>query len=110
MSTHLAFRTPVGGVSVPAGKSKELGTVDVAPYDQIRVVADERVGSGSNVQVRITITEGSELVAQLDTFALSPDSQFTRVYDVPATKLTLFADAGSGTGTDAFDVLVYGSK
>jgi hypothetical protein len=53
-----------------------------------------------------TITEGSELVAQLDTFALSPDSQFTRVYDVPATKLTLFADAGSGTGTDAFDELV----
>ena len=84
--------------------------MDVGPYDQIRVVADERVGSGSNVQIRLTITEGSELVAQLDTFALSPESQVTRVYDVPATKLTIFADAVSGTGTDAFDVLVYGSN
>jgi type III secretion protein HrpB1 len=83
---------------------------DVSAYDQIRVVADERVGSGSNVQIRITITEGGELVAQLDTFSLTPESQVTRVYEVPATKLTLFADAGSGSGTDAFDVLVYGSK
>ena len=84
--------------------------MDVGPYDQIRVVADERVGSASNVQIRLTITEGSELVAQLDTFSLSPESQVTRVYDVPATKLTIFADAASDTGTDAFDVLVYGSN
>ena len=110
MSTHLAFRTPPGGVSVPAGKSKELGSVDVSPYDQIRVVADERVGSGSSVKIRLTITEGSELVAQLDTLALAPDSQVTRVYDVPGTKLTVFADAGAGAGTDAFDVLIYGSN
>jgi len=106
----LAFRTPVGGVSIPAGQSKQLGTVDVSPYEQIRVVADERVGSGSGVHIRITITEGNELVAQLDTLVLSPHSQVTRVYDVPGTKLTIFADAVAGAGTDAIDVLVYGSK
>jgi type III secretion protein HrpB1 len=110
MSTHLAFRTPVGGVSIPAGQSKELGSVDVGPYDQIRVVADERVGSGSDIKIRLTITDGSELVAQLDTLALAPDSQVTRVYDVPGTKLTVYADAGAGPGTDGLDVLIYGSN
>jgi type III secretion protein HrpB1 len=108
--TTLAFRTPPGGVSIPAGQSKQLGVVDVATFDQIRVVADERVGSGSGINVRLTITEGSELVAQLDVLSLSPHSQVTKVYDVPGTKLTIFADAAGGTGTDGLDVLIYGSR
>src|SRR5581483_1553606 len=45
----LAFRTPVGGISIPAGQSKQLGIVDVSPYERIRVVADERVGSGTGI-------------------------------------------------------------
>ena len=110
MSTSLAFRTPPGGVSIPAGQSKQLGTVDVAPYERIRVVADERVGSGTGITIRLTITEGNELVAQLDLLHLTPHAQITKVYDVPGTKLTVFADAAGGTGTDALDVLVYGSK
>jgi hypothetical protein len=65
VTTVLAFRTPPGGVSIPAGHSKQLGIVDVATFDQIRVVADERVGSGSGINIRLTITEGNELVAQL---------------------------------------------
>ncbi|MGA8758480.1 MAG: hypothetical protein WB611_19560 [Stellaceae bacterium] len=44
MTTTLAFRTPVGGVSVPTGQSKELGSVDVHNFSKIRVVADERIG------------------------------------------------------------------
>jgi hypothetical protein len=110
MSTILAFRTPVGGVSIPAGQSKELGVVDVSPYERIRVVADERVGSGSGIAIRLTITEGSELVAQLDVLHLTPHAQVTNVYEVPGTKLTVFADAAGGTGTDGLDVLLYGSK
>jgi type III secretion protein HrpB1 len=110
MSTTLAFRTPQGGVSVPAGQSKQLGTVDVSPYERIRVVADERVGSGTGMSVRLTITEGNELVAQLDVLPLTPHSQVTRVYEVPGSKLTVFADAVGGAGTDALDVLIYGSK
>jgi type III secretion protein HrpB1 len=109
MSTKLAFRTQVGGVSIPAGQSKQLGVVDVSPFSQIRVVADERVGSGTGVNVRLTITEGNELVAQLDVLALTPHSQVTRVYAVPGTKLSIYADAIGGTGTDALDVLVYGA-
>jgi type III secretion protein HrpB1 len=109
MSTALAFRTPVGGVSVPAGKSLELGVVDVSKFSSIRVVADERVGSTSNFNIRLTITEGTELVAQLDVLTLAPHSQVTRVYEVPGTKITVFADAMAGTGTDALDVLIYGA-
>src|SRR5436305_8878122 len=98
MSTTLAFRTPVGGVSVPAGQSKQLGVVDVSPYERIRVVADERVGSGTGISVRLTITEVNELVAQLDVLHLTPHAQVTQVYEVPGTKLTVFADAAGGTG------------
>jgi hypothetical protein len=108
-SNKLAFRTPPGAVSIPVGQSKQLGTVDVQPFERIRVVADERVGSASNVVIRLTITEGSELVAQLDTLTLAPHSQITRVYEVPGTKLMVFADAvGTGQGQAAVDVLIYG--
>jgi hypothetical protein len=108
-ATKLAFRTAPGAVSIPVGQSKQLGVVDVHPFERIRVVADERVGSASNVVIRLTITEGNELVAQLDTLTLSPHSQVTRVYEVPGTKLTVFADAtGTGSGSASVDVLIYG--
>jgi type III secretion protein HrpB1 len=107
--TTLAFRTAVGGVSIPAGQSKQLGIVDVSKFSKIRVVADERVGAPTGINVRLTITEGNELVAQLDTFALAPHAQLTRVYDVPGAKLTIFADAMGGSGSDGMDLLVYGA-
>ena len=110
MSTSLAFRTQPGAVSIPAGQSKQLGAVNVSPFNKIRVVADERAGSGTGVVIRLTITEGNELVAQLDTLTLAPRSQITRVYDVPGTKLTIFADAIAGSGNDAVDVLIYGAS
>ena len=106
----LAFRTQVGAVSIPAGTSQQLGTVDVSKFSNIRVVADERSGSPTNIGIRLTITEGNELVAQLDTFVLTPHSQITRVYDVPGTKLSIFGDAiGGAVGKDSLDVLVYGN-
>jgi len=107
--SKLAFRTPAGSVSIPAGQSKQLGIVDVSPFSKIRVVADERTGSGTGINIRLTITEGSELVAQLDTFILTPRAQTTRVYEVPGTQLTIFADAMGGTGSDGIDLLIYGS-
>lgn len=110
MSTILAFRTQPGAVSIPAGQSKKLGTVEVSPFNKIRVVADERVGSGTGVVIRLTLTEGTEMVAQLDTLTLAPRSQVTRVYDVPGTTLTIFADALAGSGSDAVDVLIYGAE
>ena len=106
--SKLLWRTPVGAVTVPAGTSKQLGIVDVTAYSKIRIVADERVGSGSGVVIRVTITEGSELVAQLDTISLAPHAQTTRVYDIPGSKLTIFVDALAGVGSDGVDVLIYG--
>ena len=109
MATQLAFRTPQGAVSVPVGQTKNLGTVNVGNFRQIRVVADERVGSQSNVVIRLTITEGTELVAQLDVLNLTPGAQVTRVYDVPGRALTVFAAAvGTTSGSSSTDVLVYG--
>ena len=107
--TILAFRTPPGAVSITAGQSKQLGLVDVSKFSKIRVVCDERTGSGTGINVRLTLTEGNELVAQLDTFTLAPHTQLTRVYDVPGTHLTIFADALGGSGTDGIDLLVYGA-
>jgi type III secretion protein HrpB1 len=107
--SKLLWRTTAGAVPIPAGTSKLLGTVDVGPYSQIRVVADERAGSGSGVVIRLTITEGNELVAQLDTLQLAPRAQITRVYDTPAAKLSIYGDALAGSGNDSVDVLIYGS-
>jgi type III secretion protein HrpB1 len=109
MPTSLAFRTTPGSVTIPVGQSKTLGAVDVHPFERIRVVADERVGSAGPVVIRLTITEGNELVSQLDTLTLQPHSQLTRVYEVPGNKLTIFADATGGSGSSSVDVLVYGA-
>lgn len=105
----LAFRTKPGAETINAGESKELGVVDVSQFDKIRLVADERVGSTCNVLVRMTITEGNELVAFLDHLVLTPHAQLTKVYDVPCTKLSIFIDGVGAAGTKgAVDVLIYG--
>ena len=107
--SKLVFRTPPGATPIPAGQSKQLGTVDLTAYSKIRVLADERVGSPSGVKIRLTITEGNELVGQLDVLQLTPQATVTRAYDVPGTKLSIFADAAAGVGSDGVDVLVYGN-
>ena len=105
----LAFRTQVGAVTIPGGQTKLLGVVDVSMYDRIRLVTDERIDSTSNIILRMTFTEGEELVAQLDTVLLTPPSQVTRVYDVPGTQLSIYADSVGAAGTQgALDVLIYG--
>ena len=105
----LAFRTIVGAQPISAGETKDLGMVDVSRFDKIRLVADERIGSGCNVLVRLTITEGNELVAFLDEVMLMPHQQLTKVYDVPCTKLTVSLVGVGNPGTKgAADVLIYG--
>jgi type III secretion protein HrpB1 len=106
--TTLAFRTPPGGVKIQPGKTTQLGVVDVHNFNEIRLVCDERVGSGANCVIRFTIMDGSELVAQLDTITLTPHSQITKTYNVPGVKLGIFADA-IGTGEAGVDVLVFGN-
>jgi type III secretion protein HrpB1 len=105
----LAFRTTPGSITIPGGQTKLLGVVDVSMYDRIRLVADERIDSTANMILRLTFTEGEELVAQLDTVLLTPHSQMTRVYDVPGTRLSVYADSVGATGTKgSVDVLIYG--
>ena len=106
----LLYRTPVGAVSIAAGTSKHLANVSTAGWRKLRIVADERVGSATNVSFRVTILEGSELVAHLTTFTLTPHSSRTFTIDVPPRAVAIYADAASGSGNDAFDFLVYGSK
>ncbi len=105
----LAFRTQVGAITIPGGQTKLLGVVDVSMYNRIRLVTDERIDSTSNIILRMTFTEGEELVAQLDTVLLTPHSQVTRVYDVPGSQLSIYADSVGNTGTQgSLDVLIYG--
>jgi hypothetical protein len=105
----LAFRTQVGAVAIPGGQTKLLGVVDVSMYDRIRLVTEERIDSTSNIILRLTFTEGEELVAQLDTIMLTPHSQLTRVYDLPGTRLSVYADSVGAAGTKgSVDVLIYG--
>ena len=105
----LAFRTQVGAVTIPGGQTKLLGVVDVSMYDRIRLVTDERIDSTANIILRLTFTEGEELVAQLDTIVLTPHSQMTRVYDVPGTQLSVYADSVGAAGSkSSLDVLIYG--
>lgn len=105
----LAFRTIVGGESIKGSETKELGTVDVGQFQKIRLVCDERIGSTCNVQVRLTILEGNELVAFLDQVLLTPHSQTTRVYDVPGTRLSVSMDGiGTPITQGSVDVLIYG--
>ncbi len=88
----------------------KLGTVDVSCFSNIRLYADERVGSPTNVTLRLTATEGNELIAQLDMPLLTPHGQLTRPYAVPGTVLTIYADAASGgRGSDGVDVFIYGN-
>lgn len=108
--TALLYRTPVGAVSVSAGTTKHLANVTTAGYRTLRIVADERVGSVSNVTFRVTILEGSELVARLATFTLSPHSERTFTVEVPSRAVSIDADSASGSGNNAFDFLVYGAK
>lgn len=105
----LAFRTTPGGKTVNAGQTENLGIVDTAEFDRIRLVADERIGSTCDVIVRLTIMEGNELVAFLDEVTLRPHSQLTRVYDVPATRLEVsIVGVGNPNTKGAVDVLIYG--
>jgi type III secretion protein HrpB1 len=106
MPNILAFRTPVGGVTVPILESLQFGAVDVSKFDRIRIVAQ----GSNNISLILQITEDSLLSPFDDALSLAPHGNLTRVYDIVCTKLTLFALAGpiEGLGNSNFDFLLYG--
>jgi hypothetical protein len=112
--TTLVFRTPTGGASVSAGQTKQLGVVDVSAFKKIRVLAVERPDSatGITIQIGFILPDTRELLGALDILELTPNfpnSQVTRVYDVPGTEIAISVDAAGGTGSDSFDVIIFGA-
>jgi hypothetical protein len=49
--------------AIPAGQKKELGSVDVNEFSQIRVVADERVGSATGINIDSQSLKGASWCA-----------------------------------------------
>jgi hypothetical protein len=94
---------PLGSVSIPGGQKKELGSVDVNEFSQIQVVADGRVGSATGINIRLTITEGSESVRNWSPFRshLIRGSRGSMTFGKEAD---FFADpVDRGGGKDALD-------
>jgi hypothetical protein len=92
MPTTLAFRTKVGAEEVIVGQSESLGIVNVASFSKIRILVVERPNSIGNVRIRLAIIGSvNERAGDLDSRLMTPNSQQTRVYDVPSVKLEVIA-------------------
>lgn len=107
--TKLLFRSQ--GATVPAGKSIDLGKVEVASYSVIRVVASTRPDSAANASIQLILMEGDEqYLASLDSIVVPPTSTTTRVYQVPGRKLLIQAAIDGSSGSTSVDVIVYGTQ
>jgi len=108
MATQLVFRTTPIFVNIPAGAFITLATINVANFDQIRVVAGVNLQSRSPVVINLIIVEGAdELVARLDSMVLTPGANVTRVYAVPGKTLRVFGQVNDLEKSSAAQVLVY---
>jgi hypothetical protein len=107
--TKLLFKAQ--GATIPAGKSIDLGKVEVASYSSIRVVASTRPDSAANATIQLVLMEGDEqYLASLDTIVVTPQSTTTRVYQVPGRKLLIQAAIDGNSGSTSVDVIVYGTQ
>jgi hypothetical protein len=107
---ELVWRTPAGGISIHSGPT-DVGVVDVSAYSKIRVLARPHFYIAGDLKIYLKLTEGSDaffIIDSLDLFAAG--NHPTRVYDVPGSKLTIFAEAKFQSPQDAIpiDVVIYG--
>lgn len=110
MATTLAFSTPPGWVVLPAGKTVDLGTVDVHTFDQVRVFAKQTYAIAGTTVVQLILMEGSNTVGNLDTLDVGGTAQITRVYEVPGTTLSISANTPGAFGAEGcVDVWVWGA-
>jgi hypothetical protein len=110
MPTTLAFRTPIGGVSIRAGQVTNVGSVDVSPFHQIRVVVGARPDSTGPIVFQLLQTlPGGESVGDLDVLTVQPSEGVTRFYPTPGVQLTFLANASGASGNPTVDVVVFGS-
>lgn len=110
--TRLLFRTPEGGVALPAGTDVDLTGrfcrgVSVSAYPAIRVAAANSGSSSVNATFRIVMALGNELFNVLDQFTLMPGVTYSVSYDVPGIALKVFALGESG-GTATVDFALFG--
>ena len=113
--TKLIFRTPAGAVSIPAGETVRLTAslqcgIPVVRYETIRINCVCRTGSAVPVTIFIHALDckTDELLFLLDSFTLSAGQTTTRVFEVPAKALAVFAEAATGSGNTAVDFGVLG--
>lgn len=106
--TVLAFRTSAGGVRIEPGTSRDLGRVDVHGFERIRVIAARQESSGAGANLLLTVIENIEEVGLLDVLPLVPNSQITRVYEVPGSSLKLSVEAVGAEAAAVVNVWVYG--
>jgi hypothetical protein len=111
--TALIWRTQPGASVIQPNSQYafSIQTVVVSMFRQIRVVGGLRNGGEIPVTVAFGFVEGNELILALDVVTLTAQSPvINKVYDVPGTQLMISVRGGSGTGTSALDMLIYGAK
>jgi hypothetical protein len=112
--TWLVFRTQPGAETIPAGETvrlnENLAGFDIAAYYTIRLYAASRRGSTvpATFSPLIQDRENEELIFSLGSFTLQPGEVFTQTYDVPGRALSVFVQAGEGTGQAYIDFGILG--
>jgi hypothetical protein len=107
MTTKLVWRPP-HPTEILAGKSVQLGVVDVSPFSAIRVIAFAKdTAPVVTLELIATAGMGGDRFTYLDRLQL-PTGGITRVYQVPGLALTIDAVAAAGTGSTWIDVLIFG--
>ena len=112
-ATVLALASTGNAVSCNglSGTSKMIGPVSTAAYQEIRVHANRN--GGCSILVKVTVIEGGVNIGSIDQFMISPTLPYlSRTYRVPARSVRIdfsaFYPSGSGTGTGAVSVRVFG--
>jgi hypothetical protein len=108
MATELALHA---GQRMPAPPPAQvsLGTVLVAPYQSIRVLAACGFDAAGPVIVTLMHLEGEFALAPLDEFTLTPLSEHNQVYAVPGVILGVSARAAGDADTNV-DVYIWGYR
>jgi hypothetical protein len=106
-TTRELLDTPTGGVGVQAGFGAGIGSVDVSPFSQVRVAADQRGGANCNNVVLHIDLEGTAGPGYRLFDADLCQGDVNTVFVIPGTKLDLFV-TDNGDFNDAVDVTVWG--
>jgi hypothetical protein len=108
MATELVLQASQSLPAPPPGQVF-LGSVLVAPYQSIRVLADCRFSATAPVIVTLVHLEGEGAPGFLDEFTLTPGSALNQVYAVPGVILGVSARPAGDADTNV-DVYIWGYR